>query len=137
MVDPRLVVKKRRGELTVAGVRINSLEEPERNPDIHRKDMEVPGEVAIKQRAANRSRSEDHDLCGVRVLRSKTERRAVLVVDLVDVLVEGAVVQDLVRDVVESVFEDEEEDDLAEDGSPIREGHLVGRHPERFGKRVE
>ena len=86
---------KERGH-TVTAVRIDGLEETKRDPDVHRENVEVAAEGAVEERAGDRTGTEDKDLCRVSVLRSETEGRRVLVVDLVDVLVEGAPVKCLV-----------------------------------------
>ena len=86
---------KERGH-TVTAVRIDGLEETERDPDVHRENVEVAGEVAEEERAADGAGAEDEDLERVGVLGCETEGRRVLVVDLVDVLVEGAPVKCLV-----------------------------------------
>ena len=122
---------------TVAGVRVNGLEETEGDPDVDRDDMEVVAERAVEDGAADRTSAEDHDLRGVRVLSREPERCRVLVVDLVDVLVERAPVQRLVHEEVEHVLKHEEEEDLGELLLPRREGHLPGRHAEVLRERVE
>ena len=93
-------------------------------------------ERAVQQRSCNRARAEDHDLRRVGILRSETKRRRVLVVNLVDVLVEGAPVKCLVgysermrtgytsrpgkarTEEVEHVLEDEEGRDLRSHNLP-------------------
>ena len=73
----------------------------------------------------------------MRVLSRKPERRRILVVDLVDVLVERTPVQRLVHEEVEEILEHKEERDLGELLLPRREGHLPGRHAEVLRERVE
>ena len=75
---------------------IDGLEESEGDPDVHREDMKVATECTVQERAGDRARAENHDLSRVSVLRSKTERCRVLVVDLVNVLVKRAPVESLV-----------------------------------------
>lgn len=58
-------------------------------------------------------------------------------VELVDVLVEGAVVETTVRPVVEHVLKDEEEGDLRGHEPWRAEGHLVGRHAKVAADGVE
>lgn len=99
-------------------MRINSLEQPQRDPDINRDDVQVPREVTPKQRTRDRPGPENRDLGGMGVLSGKTERGGVLVVDLVDVFVEQRGVEGLVCEVVEHVFEEEEECDLGDHGLP-------------------
>ena len=85
-------------ERTVSTVRINSLEEPECDPDVDREDVEVaPGlEHSVDDRAENGTCTEDEDLRRMSVFSSETEGSGVLVVDLVDVLVERAPVKSTV-----------------------------------------
>ncbi len=82
--------------LTIAGVRIDGLEETEDNPDVDGEDVEVVTEHAVQDGTKDRASSKDENLGGVSVLGSKTERGGILVVNLVDVLVERAPVQSLV-----------------------------------------
>lgn len=73
----------------------------------------------------------------MRVLGSEAEGSRVFVVDLVNVLVKGAIVQSLVREEMPCVFEDEEESDLAQHRFQSREGNLVGCETEVFCDGVE
>lgn len=82
---------------TVSAVRIDGLEETEGDPDVDGEDVQVAAEHGVQDGADNRAGAEDEDLCGVGVLSGETERCRVLVVDLVDVLVEGSPVKSLVR----------------------------------------
>ena len=100
----------------VPRMRINSLEQPEHSPQVHGQDMQILGDGAPQDRRPHRPESEDHDLDRRRVLRRQPERRGVLVVDLVDVLVQGTPVQRAVRPVVPGVLEDEEDGDLVRHG---------------------
>lgn len=129
-------VAQAEGEV-VARVRINRLEQTQNDPDVHRDDMQVLGDGAQQERSTNRAETEDQHLERVRVLGSKAEWRAELVVDLVDVLVENAVVQTAVGPVVERVLKDEEESDLPCHLEVARKWHLVGRETEVFANRVE
>jgi hypothetical protein len=124
-------------ERTVTRVRIDRLEETEGNPDVDSEDVEVLCEPAVQERSADRARSENQDFSRMSVLGGETKRRAVLVMDLVDVLVERTVVQSLVRKVVERVFKYEEERNLVCDGGEGRHGYLPGRHATSFGEGVE
>ena len=67
------MMEKWEEELTVARVRVDGLEETEGDPDVHGDDVEVAAERAVKQRASDRTSTEDHDLSGVRVLSGETE----------------------------------------------------------------
>lgn len=74
------------GEL-VTTVRINGLEQTEGDPAVHGQDVEVLGDGAPEDGASDATKTEDHDFNGRSVLSGQTERRGVLMVDLVDVLV--------------------------------------------------
>jgi hypothetical protein len=60
----------------------------------------------------------------MRILRRKPKRRTILVMDLVDVLVQGAPVQQPVGPVMERVLHDEEDRDLPGHGLPCGEGDV-------------
>jgi hypothetical protein len=68
-------------------VGIDGLEETEGDPDVDSDDVQVWLEPAVEQRPEDRARSENHDFERMRVFRGKAERRGVLVMELVNVLV--------------------------------------------------
>lgn len=103
----------------VSGVSLNSLEQTESHPGEGGDEMEVAGGVAPHERTGNGSSAEDHDFDGVGVFRSEAEGCGPFVVKLVDVLVEGAVVETAVSPVVEEVLKDEEQEDLESHLGPI------------------
>jgi hypothetical protein len=111
-------VVERPGEL-VAGVRVNGLEHTQRDPDVHGEDVEVLGDCAPQDGAADRAETEDHDFDWRGVFCREAEGCRVLVVDLVDVLVQWAPVHGAVHPVVPGILEDEED------------GNLVGHCEER------
>ena len=138
-------------------MRIDGLEETERDPHVHREDVKVAAEGAVEERASDRAGSEDQHLSGVGILCSKTEGRRVLVVDLVDVLVENTGVESLVgceipnlsghfqtqegnrvrTNKVEEILEDEEQEDLRNHRLYRWERNLVCAHTESFCGRME
>jgi hypothetical protein len=75
---------------------VDGLEETQGDPDVDSENVEVLGKVAVKQGSSDRARAKDEDFSGVSVLGGKTERRRILVVDFVDVLVESTSVKGLV-----------------------------------------
>jgi hypothetical protein len=75
------------GEL-VAAVRIDGLEQTERDPRVHGQNVQVLRDGAPEDGAGDGSEAKNHDLNRRRVLSSQTERSRVLVMDLVDVLVQ-------------------------------------------------
>ena len=121
----------------VSGVSVDGLEQPENDPDVDGDDVEVGSEETVEERSTDGTGTEDEDLEGVSVFSSQTERCAVLVVHLVDVLVEGTVVECSVGKVVPGVLEDEEEGDLGDDGGPGWEGNGMGSETKVFSHRVE
>jgi hypothetical protein len=77
-------------------VRVDGLEEAQGDPDVDGEDVEITREVAIEERASNGACAQDEHLGGMRVLRSETEGCRVLVVNLMDMLVQGTVMKGLV-----------------------------------------
>jgi hypothetical protein len=77
-------------------VGVDGLEQPQNNPDVHGKNVQVLGEVAVEEGAADGTGTEDEHFRRVGIFSSKAERRRVLVVDLVDVLVQDTGVESLV-----------------------------------------
>ena len=118
-------------------MRIDGLEQAERDPDVHGEDVQVAGEEAVEEGSADGTHSQNEDFERVSVLCRETEGCRILVVNFVDVLVQRAVVQRLVGEVVPCVLEDEEESNLAEHGLQVGERNLVGCEPEVFSDRVE
>lgn len=100
-------------ERTVARVRVDRLEKTKCDPDVYSEDVQRLRDIAIKKRTANSANPEDEHLCRVSVLSRKTKGRRILVVDLVDVFVEGAVVKKAVSKVVVRILDEEKYDDLA------------------------
>jgi len=117
----------------VTAVGVDSLEKTERDPDVDGEDVEVAAEPAVQKRSGEGSSAENEDLCRVCVLGSKTEGSRVLVVNLVDMFVEGTPMKSLVSKVVEHILKDKEESDLGEEGSPRGERNLPGGHAEELG----
>lgn len=96
----------------VSRVSLNSLEQTESHPGEGGDEVEVAGGVAPHERTGNGSGAEDHDFDGVGVFCGEAEGCGPFVVKLVDVLVEGAVVEAAVGPVVEEVLKDKEQEDL-------------------------
>ena len=148
-----------KGRLTISTVGIDSLEQPEDDPDVDGDNVEVLSEVAVDERAEDGASSKDENLSGVSVLSGQTEGRRVLVVDFVNVLVQDTSVQGLVglkkekvssvpelfqyeegrklTDKVEEVFEAEEQEDLREHDCPMGERDVVCLHAKSLSSRVE
>lgn len=120
----------------IAGMSINGLEQPADDPEVHGQDVQVVCDGAVQDGRANGTEAEDHDFDGRCVFGSKTEGGGVLVVDLVDVLVEGAPVHGAVHPVVPCVFEDEEDCNLVSHLVHGWEGHRCAE-TEVLAERVE
>lgn len=120
----------------IARVRVDSLEQTENDPHIHGEQVQVTSNRHPQDGTADSTNSQQHNLDRRSILGSKTEGRRVSVMQLVDVLVERAVVQRAVEPVVPSIFHDEESSDLVSHLEQGREGHAVV-HAEKDGDRVE
>lgn len=103
----------------VAAVGVDGLEEAADNPHVHSEEVEITGDGDPENGTSDGSQGEKHNLDRRSVLSGQTERRRVGVVELVDHLVKGAVVQSSVEPVMPGVLEDEENSDV--------EGHLAKR----------
>lgn len=128
-------VTKRPGEVVTA-VGVDGLEEAEDDPEVHGHKVEVVGDQSPDNGAADNAETEEHDFDGRGVLSGETEGGAVGVVELVNRLVEGTVVERAVKPVVPGILEDEEDDDLHGDLPGGREGDTVF-HSEVGGDGVE
>lgn len=91
------------GEL-VAAVGVDGLEETEDDPEIHGEDVQVTGQGAPEDGAADSAEAQGHDFDGRGILGGETKGSGVLVVNLVDGLVEWAPVESAVREVVPGIL---------------------------------
>lgn len=96
----------------VAAVSINGLEEAEDDPQVHGHQVQLARDRDPDDRRSDNTEAEKHDFDRGSVLGSEAKRRAVRVVQLVDVLVKGTVVQRAVEPVVPGVLHDKEYGDL-------------------------
>lgn len=112
------------GEI-VATVGIDSLEETANNPHVHGEEVQIPSQGNPEDRRADSSESEEHDFEGRGVLSSQTERCRVCMVQLVDVLVQRAVVQGAVEPIVPGVLHNEEDGNVHGHLPERGEGHAV------------
>jgi hypothetical protein len=126
---------KRPWEL-ISGVRIDSLEKAENDPEVHGEDMKVASQPAEQDWGANSSESENHDFNRRGVLGSESEWSRVLMVDLVDVLVEEWLVHGAVSPIVPGILHDKKESDLPSHLEEWRERH-TDIHSESGCHRVE
>lgn len=86
--------------------------------------MQIPRNSTIQNRAPHRPEPQNKHLRRMRVLRSKSERRTILMMNLVNILVQRSPVQKAVSPVVECIFHDEEDGDLPGHGLPGGEGDV-------------
>lgn len=117
-------VAQAEGEV-IAGMGVDGLEETEDNPDIHGGEMEVLGDGNPEDGGSYSTNTEEHNLNGRGVLGSETKGRAVRVVNLVDGLVERAVVKRTVVPIVPGILHDEEDADVKGHLPKRREGHAI------------
>lgn len=110
----------------IATVGVDGLEQPEGDPNVHGQDVEVAGECGPQDRRAHRSDSQDQGFYGRAVLSRETERGRVLMMDLMDVLVEGAPMQCSMGPIMPGIFHDEEDRNLIRHGEERREGNIGG-----------
>jgi len=96
----------------VAAVRIDSLEETGRDPEVHGQDVEVLSYQAPDDGDDNGTSTKDHGLNWRGIFRSKTERSRVLMVNLVDILVEEPIVENSMHPVMPCILQDEENRNL-------------------------
>lgn len=97
----------------VSGVRINGLEEPQNNPNIHCENVQVLRDRTPQDWRSNSTKAKTQDFNRTRVLGGQAKWRRVLVMNLVDVFVkEWPSVHGAVRPVMPGVFHDEEDCDL-------------------------
>lgn len=86
--------------------------------------MEVVRYGAEKDRGPNCSKSEDEDFRWMGVFCSKTEWSGILMVDFMDVFVEGTPMQTSMGPIMECIFHDKEDCDLPCHGRDVGEGNI-------------
>jgi hypothetical protein len=116
---------------------VYSLEQSQDDPEVYGDDVQVWSDEAVEKGSTDGTGSQDQDLEGVSVLGGQTKGSGKLVVHLVNVLVEGTVVQSSVGKVVEHVLKDEEEGDLRQHGGQCGEGDGVSGESKVFCQWVE
>lgn len=72
---------------------VNGLEKTKDDPAVDSHNVKIATESAVEDGTSKGTGSEDEDFSGMSVLSSETEWRRVLVVNLVDVLVQGTPVK--------------------------------------------
>jgi len=102
----------------ISAVCVNSLEQPQNDPNVDSKDVEILSESAVQNRAEYGALSKDEDFSGMGVFSRKAERCGVLVVKFMDVLVENAGMERLMSKVMEEILEEEKEENLRDHGLP-------------------
>ena len=97
----------------VAAVRVDGLEQAESDPYVYRQDVQVASDGAPEDGRTDGWDSEKHDFDRRSVLSGETEWCGVLVVNFVDVLIEGTPMEGTVQPIVSKVFHYEEKGNLA------------------------
>lgn len=105
----------------VTRVSVDCLEQTANNPEVHCHDVEIFENGAEDNGNADSAESQDHGLDRGSIFSSKTERCAVLVVELVNHLVQTRSVQKSVKPIMPGIFEDEEQSNLPCHLGPVRE----------------
>ena len=113
----------------VAAVGIDCLEETRHNPQIHGDEVKISRQIHPECWGTDSAQAEEHGLDRRRILRRKSEWRAIVVVQLVDGLIERAVVQGSVEEVVPGILHDEEDTNLKNNLPPGREWHAIVEAP--------
>ena len=93
-------------------MRINGLEQPQHNPDVHRQDMQIFCDRREDDRYANRPECQNHDFNGTRVLGGQSKWRRVLMMQLVNLFVECWCVQCTVKPIMPTILQHEEDGNL-------------------------
>lgn len=96
----------------IARVSLDGLEETQGHPGQGGDQMQIVGEVAPDQGTTDRSSAQNNDFNRVSVLGSETKGSGPFVMQLVDVLVEGSVVETTMGPVVEEILKDKEQGNL-------------------------
>ena len=128
------VVQAPRKVVTTVG--INSLEQPNDDPDVHRQDVKFTSGKHPQDRDTDYASAEEEGLDRRGVFCSETERRRVRVVDLMDVLVKRAPMKRAMEPIVPGIFQDEEDTDLESHSCQSGERD-AGVHSAVFGHRME
>lgn len=116
---------------------VDSLEQPQTDPNVNGKDVKVLSEETIEEWTRNCALSQDEDFERVGILGRQANRSRVGMVQLVYVLVKVLGVQSSMSPEVEHVFEEEEECDLGRHQPNWRKRHLVRRHAKVAANRMK
>lgn len=81
---------------TISAVGVNSLEQPQNNPNVDGHDVEVTSESTVQNGAGEGTSSENEDLSRMGIFGSKAKGCGVLVVEFVDMLIEDTSMERLV-----------------------------------------
>lgn len=109
----------------ITRVGVDGLEQTQDDPQVHGDEVQVARDADPDDGAADDAEAQEHDLDWGGVLSSQAEGGAVRVVQLVDRLVQRAVVQSAVEPVVPGILHDEEGEDLVGHLPPRREREAV------------
>ena len=98
-------------------MRIDRLEESEHDPQIHCQDVQISGDCAPEDWAADGPEAEAHDFDGGGVFSCKAKRRRILVMNFMDVFIEWSPMHGAMGPIVPSVFKDEKDCELVSHGT--------------------
>ena len=96
----------------VAAVSVDSLEQPQYNPNVHGENVEVTGYCTPEDRAANSTETENHNFDRRSIFSCHAKGGRILVVDLVNSLVKGTPMKCSVREVVPCILKHKEDCNL-------------------------
>lgn len=109
----------------VTGMRVDGLELAQRHPYEHGGQMDCSGDQAGDQRRYCGAETEKQGLPRRCVFSRESERGGVLVVDAVDVAIQGTPMHGPMKEVVVRVFDEEPQDDLRQHDGPAGEGSFI------------
>ena len=128
-------VVQRPGEL-IPGMRIDCLEQPQHDPNVHGQNVQFTGDRAPENRTADGAEAKKQDFDWACILGGQAEGCLVLVMDFVDHLVESWGVEGTVRPEMPCVFHDKKDGDLVGHGEEGGEGNS-GRKAAILSQRME
>lgn len=120
----------------VSAVSIDSLEKTSCNPEVHGNNVEVSGYQAPDDWDHDSSGTKNHGFDRRSVFCSESERRRILVMDLVNISVEESLVKESVHPVVPCILQDKKDGDLEADCLPRWEWY-TGVETARLGHWME
>lgn len=99
----------------IAAVRVDCLEETADNPQVHGQNMQISGECTPQNRGAYGTKAEDQDFYWGGVFCGKPKRCGILMMDFMDVFVEGAPMKCSMRPIMPRILNHKEYGNLIGD----------------------